>query len=424
MSRPDRPRARAFEAFPWKEGTEPRYALKDPEGLVEGLLVVSPPVVALLVLADGTRTRAEIARDWAARTGERLPRAELDTLLAELAEGLVLEGPAAAAARAARLAAYRAAAARPASCAGGSYPEEPEALAAYLDARIEAAGSPPMPARVTDVLAPHIDLRGGGPCHGAAALAYRRTEAEVFVVIGTAHAPIARPFALTTHDFDTPLGRVPTDRALVRRLAARGGGGLLDDELAHRDEHSVEFQALWLRHVLRERPGLRIVPVLAGSIHASVEAGRPPTADAAVADFVAALRELRRELGSRVAFVASVDFAHVGPRYGDPEAVTDAVMAPVLAADRRLLACAAGVDPAGWLGALHAERDRFHVCGASPTWTLLSVLEGTGVTGSVLRHDAWEIDRETGSRVSFAAVAYGAAAPAPATRRRSSRRRG
>ncbi len=279
----------------------------------------------------------------------------------------------------------------------------------FLDAQLDAAGDVDLPARVRAVLAPHIDLRGGGACHGAAARALARCEADTFVVLGTAHAPLARPFALTSLDFATPVGTVRTDRDLVARLAAHGGGGLLDDELAHRGEHSVEFQALWLAHLFagpRVRRDIAIVPVLVGSLHARIDDGRPARSDARVADFVDALAGLVEERGDRIALVASVDFAHVGPKYGDPDPVTAARLAEVLAGDRVLLEHAAAVAPDAWLRALHAEHDARNVCGAAPTWTLLEVLRDRGLAGTVLRHDHWQIDPATQSHVSFAAIAY------------------
>jgi AmmeMemoRadiSam system protein B len=201
---------------------------------------------------------------------------------------------------------------------------------------------------------------------------------------------------------------VRTDRALVERLAARGGGGLLDDELAHRSEHSVELQALWIARLFGARPGTRIVPVLVGSIGACLrgDAEADPRADPAVSDAVDALRELVAEGGGRTAVVASVDLAHVGPRYGDRARVGEARRARVLAEDRRLLARAVAGDAAGWVASLRAERDARNVCGAAPVWALLEAIAGLGLAGTLLRHDDWEIDPGTGSRVSFAAAAF------------------
>src|SRR5688572_14330686 len=83
---PDRPRVRPLEAFPVRESGRPAYALRDPEGLVDGLVVVPPAVATLLSYFDGVRTRPEIAAAWAARTGEPLSDADLDGVIRELEE--------------------------------------------------------------------------------------------------------------------------------------------------------------------------------------------------------------------------------------------------------------------------------------------------------------------------------------------------
>ncbi len=405
---PDRPRVRPLDAFPVRQKGQTLLGLRDPEGLFEGALVASPALAVLLPMFDGTRDVEEIAAEWKQATGTAMSARDLEAVLADLARRLVLEGPAVEAARAAALAEYRSRPVRAATHAGQAYPADPEACDAFLARHVKAAGKPAVPHGVRAILAPHIDIEGGGPTHGAAAQAMAASKAEVFVVLGTAHAPIARPLALTDRDFDTPFGTLPTDRDLVARLASRAGGGLLDDELAHRGEHSVEFQALWLRWLFRDRKNLRIVPILVGSLggHLRGEEDGPPTADGEVADAVAALREIADEGGERVAFVASVDLAHVGPRYGDADPVSEARRQEVLDADRRLLTRATEADASGWFEFLKAERDARNVCGASAVYALLSAIEGRGWRGTLLRHDDWEIDPDTGSRVSFAAVAY------------------
>jgi MEMO1 family protein len=400
-----RPKLRPLDPFLERRGGETVLGLRDPEGLFDGVLLASPALASLLPLLDGERTPTEVASEWARRTGGSLPLEECLEVLADLDARLLLEGDAVDAARARALAVWRALPARPPACAGNSYPADRAACEAFLAECEAAAAAPVVPAGTFAVLAPHIDLRGGGACHGAAARALAACDADTFVILGTAHAAIRRPFALTAHDFDTPIGRVATDRAIVERLARRGGGSLLSDELAHRTEHSVEFQALWLAHALRERP-VKIVPVLVGSIAEAIRAQRSPGADPAVADFVAALRELAAEAGRRVAVVASVDLAHVGPRYGDDRPVDAATLAATMAGDRPLLDAAARGDAEAWARALSAERDRRNVCGAAPTYVFLAAIAGEGVRGTLLRHDEWRIDPETRSHVSFAAMAF------------------
>ena len=79
-----------------------------------------------------------------------------------------------------------------------------------LGYRVEPVDGP-----VRAVLAPHIDPRGGFACHGAAIAALAACPAEVFVVLGTAHRPLYRPFALTTLDSATNgdfAGRIQSGR--------------------------------------------------------------------------------------------------------------------------------------------------------------------------------------------------------------------
>jgi AmmeMemoRadiSam system protein B len=381
--------------------------LEDREALGEGSVALPLPLARVLFhLVDGSRTRPEVVEGWRALTGR--PPAEAEGLLDRLDDALVLEGERVEAARAEALRAWRGLAARPAAHAGLCYPDEAVPLAERIAAWREAAGVR-VEGEVQAVLAPHIDPRGGGPCHGAAIEALARSPAEVFVVLGTAHVPLPAPFALTPHAFETPAGRMETDAAIVRRLDQAAGGGLLDGERAHAREHSVEFQATWLRALHASRPGLALVPVLVGSLAERIDDGRSPLEDPRVQGFVEALRDLLDREGSRVALVASIDLAHVGPNYGHEDAPDEAAIERVLEADRALLGHALAVDPAGWLRFLHEEKDARNVCGAAPTWVLLSALQGRGMAGRLLRHDLWEIDPGTGSHVSFCAAAYGPA---------------
>ena len=384
---------------------------RDPEGLSDRQVAMSIRAgVVVHALLDGTRDREAFLQDWHEAMHSDFPEVELDGLVRALEDAVLIEGPHVAHARRSALEQYRSQTARRAAFAGSSYPDDADALRARVAAWRTDSGVDPVEGPVRAVLAPHIDPTGGGACHGAAIAAFAASPAEVFVVLGTAHAGLQRPFALTTLDFDTPLGVVPTDRALVERLAACCGGGLLDDELAHRSEHSVEFQAVWLKAVHGARENLRIVPVLVGSQHGRILEGSSPREDPEVMDFVRALRALREEYGERLAIVASVDFAHMGPRYDHPVAPDAAAMARVMAADRNLLDDVRTLDPDAWFEHLHAEQDERNVCGAAPIWVLLETLAGAPLVGRVLRHDAWEIDPTSGSQVTFAAVSWRAEA--------------
>src|SRR5262249_41466862 len=156
-------------------------------------------------------------------------------------------------------------------------------------------------------------------------------------VCGTDHNGNDHPFTLTRKDYETPLGAVPTDVALVDEIEARvGAETLFADELHHRSEHSIEFQAVWLRRAYGAAPP-PVLPVLCGSrpprprrpflcgrSPPAAARGERPAAAPRAAGFLEALA--RGTAGRRVLVVAGADLAHVGPRFGD---------GPMLAPDRR-----------------------------------------------------------------------------------------
>lgn len=277
------------------------------------------------------------------------------------------------------------------SCAGSVYPEEPAALRAALD-RWLADPAPPVttrsaPARL--VVAPHIDYPRGALGY-ARAYAALPAGADLFVVFGTAHATPAHLFTLTRADYGTPLGVVETDRALVDAIAREvGEREVLGDEQVHADEHSVELQAVLLRHLVR-RP-FTILPVLCSSISHLAD----PTP--CTARFLAALsRAVSRR---RVCYLASADLAHAGPSYGDPRPPGRAAAAALEADDRRTLAHLAAGDATGFHRDATRDDARRRLCGVAPIY---AAMRASGVGARLLHYERWTDGADS---VSFAAAA-------------------
>src|SRR5205085_2206809 len=152
----------------------------------------------------------------------------------------------------------------------GCYEAEPDALRRQLESLFTGAKGPGLPdqaprlqpggLRLRAALVPHIDYTRGGATYawGFKELA-ERTDAGLFVIVGTSHYSPAR-FTLTRQHFKTPLGVVPTDRAYVDRLVEHYGDGLFDDALAHLPEHSIELEVVFLQHLFGRLRPIRIVP--------------------------------------------------------------------------------------------------------------------------------------------------------------------
>jgi len=410
----DRPKLRPLAARRHDDRGRSFVAFDDPSGAFDGSVLVPMDLYRRVVRHfDGRSSLGEIASAVLRESGAPIALAELRRLAGRLDETLVLDGPAFSAVRED----YARTPTRPAALAGRSYPSGAadlrDQLAAYF-AHPAGAGLPGSPGanagagRLRAVLTPHIDFGRGGPTY---TWAYRelveRSDAEVFVVLGVAHQPCEYRFALTRMDFETPLGTVPADAAYVDRLAELAGPHLFDDELAHRAEHSVEFQAVFLKYLMGDRP-FTVVPVLVGSFHDLMAAGTEPIDAPDVRRFVEALKRAEAESGKRVAYVGGVDLCHVGPEFGDARPVDDATTAAVREFDAGLLGRASAGDPAGWFAAASAVDDRYRVCGLAAAYTLLHAVGPA--RGRLLRYEQAVDDRRQ-CLVSFASLALEAAGP-------------
>ena len=310
------------------------FALRDPEGFA-GSIVVPYPAAVLASLMDGSRTLAELQSDYAHKTGDQPELEDIAGLVRELDARSFLDTDAFRARWKRDVEQYLNSPVRAAAHAGGAYKADPQALAEQLTALFTHAKGPgglpepggKQPSGLCGVISPHIDLERGGP---AFAWAYKQlieqSDADLFVVFGTAHNPMRNLFALTKKDFATPLGVVETDRKFVSQLAARfaaqpGGKDihLFADELAHRHEHSLEFQVVFLQYLLGTSRPFKIVPVLTGSFHDFVADRRSPSTSNEVTAFVEAMRECVAAHPGKVAFVSGSDLAHIGLRFRRPD---------------------------------------------------------------------------------------------------------
>jgi AmmeMemoRadiSam system protein B len=258
-------------------------------------------------------------------------------------------------------------------------------------------------------LSPHIDFQRGGPVY---TWSYRelveQSHANTFVILGVAHQYCRRRFVLTCKDFETPLGVVATDRSYVDRIASLAGRDLFDDELSHRTEHSIEFQVVFLQHVLGGRRNFTIVPILVGSFHDLMERGIDPIEDPEVRRFIEALRASEVASGKSVAYIGGIDLCHVGPEFGDPAPVDASLQEQVRQFDGAMLDRAAAGDPQGWFRTAGAVGNRWRVCGLAATYTLLHAIGPA--RGRLLRYNQALDDRRT-CCVSFASMAFRASEP-------------
>src|SRR6266851_7035439 len=154
---------------------------------------------------------------------------------------------------------------RPPAVAGLFYTGNPQQLRAEVaalltDAPAYAGG------RAKALIAPHAGYRYSGKVAATAFAALRDTADGItrVVVIGPAHHVALRGIAVPTVDaFETPLGRLPVDRAALAAIADLPF--VVEADAAHAPEHALEVELPFLQLLLEP---FTVVPLLVGDAEA------------------------------------------------------------------------------------------------------------------------------------------------------------
>lgn len=395
------PAVRALDLERVTHEGEPGIVLHDRLGLSESTFLPQD-LLPIVGRCDGTRTVQEIRDEASEQVGEAIPIEFVTGLVEQLdARGLLL-GPTYEAIATAAAEQFLAGGVRPARHAGSAgYPVDATMLRAALRELVTPATGPAPPLR--GLVAPHIDLARGAAGYAAA---YRRLlaapPADLYVVFGTGHSGPDAPVTGLPLDWQTPLGTVPTDRTFIAAVHERIGAAAAIDLLHHREEHSLEFQMLFLQHLHERRGGGRPFAVAAFLCGALPSAHGDPLAEDWCQDLVAAFRAAEAASGKTVCYLAGADLAHIGPVFGDEDEVDDDRLAQLAAVERaRLEHLAAGL-PGTFHAAVVCDRNPDRVC-SGPAITLCAALAGG--RGELL-HYGQAAAPDGSQTVSFCAMAF------------------
>jgi MEMO1 family protein len=392
---------RSLDVMPSPDEAQPGLVIRDPLGYSDGVLVCPPPLVPFLRFFDGAHEVRDL--EAALRGGGAGERAEplAAHLLDSLARVGLLDDAEFQRRRDEKHAAFARTALRAPAHAGSAYPEDTAQLRALLDDRI----GPPAERETSGLVAiaaPHASPEGAWDSYRAA---FRRLapglRERTFVILGTSHHGAPDRFGLTRKAYVTPLGATTPDVALVDELLANGGPAAIPEDYCHAVEHSIEFQVVFLQHMMG--PGVRVAPVLCGPYTGKEEDARPED-EPGVARFLEVFRRMCVRERERIFFVLGVDMAHVGRRYGDRLSARAGrgVLKDVEHGDRARLARLAAGDASGFWTRVSFAGDSLNWCGTAPFYTFLRV--APRVRGELLHYEQWQIDPE--SVVSCAGLAF------------------
>jgi hypothetical protein len=170
--------------------------------------------------------------------------------------------------------------------------------------------------KIKGLISPHAGYIFSGACasHGFAELLKIKKEylPTTFVLLGPNHSGYANSsFSLSLEDFETPLGIVKNNKEFGKKLLEKcKSEGLIQDELAHKHEHSLEVQLPFLQYIYKlKKADFQIVPIV---ISANKYEDCINLAES-ISEFFKKVNEKSKE---RICIIASSDFTHFGESYG------------------------------------------------------------------------------------------------------------
>ncbi|MGC8913068.1 MAG: AmmeMemoRadiSam system protein B [Thermoplasmata archaeon] len=152
--------------------------------------------------------------------------------------------------------------------------------------------------KIKGLVAPHAGYMYSGPIasHAYGALAEDGFP-ETFIILGVNHHGFGEDVAISTQDFQTPLGVAEIDSEIAEKLISLG---IPDDKNAHEAEHSIEVHLPFLQYF---KPDIKFVPIAMYRMDI-------PTAK----NTAEVLRKAIDSSGKDVVVIASTDFSHYVPK--------------------------------------------------------------------------------------------------------------
>jgi hypothetical protein len=395
-----------LEIIPTSHRGEKALLVRDFLGLIRDPVILQGEVLSLVGLLDGKRSIRDIQVELIRRKRGVLVDFEfIEKFIQELDAAYLLQSRRYLEEKERILSEYSRREVREPSHAGVSYPAHPADLKLYLDSILETAkGGEEDGAldHIRGLIAPHIDLEVGRRVYGRAYRAITGLNPRRVFLLGTGHSLDDGFYSLTEKDFETPLGRVKTDREAVRALKKVGGPAVSLYDISHRREHSLEFQLIFLQHLFGS--SFSLVPILCGSFTPELERVSRPSQIAGVDGFLKTLKALWKKDQPYSLIVAGVDFSHIGPKFGHRERASSLLLA-AKKHDQSLIEAVCGGDIQTLWAESRKVGDRYNVCGFPALASLLEILPG--VRGRCLDYEFWK-EEPTQSAVSFAAVVLAA----------------
>ena len=241
---------------------------------------------------------------------------------------------------------------------GQFYPGDPDKLRKDIKEYLEAAPDIEIPGKLIGLIEPHAGYIYSAPI---AAYGYKQLidkKYKTVIVMAPSHRyPFSGISIIPEGTYRTPLGDVPIDEELVKKIAAYSPETIKFVPAAHAREHSLEVQVPFLQETLE--PGWKIVPIIFGSNNLET----CKTVAAAIAPHY--------DPSSQI-LIASSDMSHYYP------------YDTACGMDKPALEKIEKLDLAGFVELV--QRGKAELCGVGPVITLMMFAKSLGGEAKTLKY--------------------------------------
>lgn len=370
----ERPRVRYLDIQPYGD----KFLVSDPFGLVEPLLV-SWELLLIMSLMDGTRNEEEIKAEFLRKTGNILTHEDYRQVLKILEENYLLLNDSFRSKLNSLKEEMLNRGVRKAFHAGQAYPADAQKLKEFLSSAIREEEKE----NLVGILVPHMDMRVAIETYGKV-YSKAGNSPQLVVILGVSHYIHQNPFSVCPLDLETPLGTLETDKEVVEKLKSEFSYDIFEDILSYQKEHSIEFQAVFIKHLF---PEAKVLPAI-------VSYGDKRT-----------LRDIAEKLfkaleGKELLIVSSVDMSHVGKKFGDPASYDPYTR------DMEYIDLLGKLDAEGSFELLESDNNKTRIDGQFTNFVFLELIKMLGAEkGKPIDYQQF-YEEPTDSIVSYAGMSF------------------
>jgi AmmeMemoRadiSam system protein B len=399
---------RGVEILPAKDKERELILLKDNEGITNQVLVMPVETIALIQFFDGQNSIKDIQNQILKLTNHLVSEYEIIEFVKQLEQANFLENEKVNEIRRKIYEEFKNSSIRKAIHKGLSYPENILELSSFMAKflKIEEIKFPTQ--TIIGAISPHIDLIRGGSVYAKTYSELQKSVIpDIVIAFGVSHKGGVSPFIFTKKEYETPYGNIQVDNDLYMKFKEVLWYEPDEEEFFHKDEHSLEFQSLWLKYIWRDKTP-KWLPILVTDFERFCEKN-PPSKIEYIEKFFNSAEIILKELlnqNKKVLILAGVDFSHVGPRFGDDIEITPEIKKTIEEYDKKILNLALELKADEFFLSVAETENETNICGLSATYSALRFIKSINPNAKGKFLDYSQADDPFGGFVSFASMVF------------------